>query len=110
MVDKFRMDYSGMRDVLGKLDSANVTFSAALNTLSSTLESFDGCWGDDKAGKKFEEGYKGNADEVQGTMRDVSGQLNDSVGNIDSAIGEFQGLDEENAKLYDEQLGDSLEE
>ncbi|MEV7043868.1 hypothetical protein [Amycolatopsis sp. NPDC051061] len=110
MADRFRLDPAAVQDMVTKLGTASSGFSEAVAELERTLDRYDGCWGDDKAGKKFAEGYVENARQVRDGLRDVPGSVDKLTEGITFTVGEFQGLDEDNAKQYDHQIAESMDD
>ncbi|WP_410604745.1 hypothetical protein [Amycolatopsis sp. lyj-90] len=110
MADKFKLDPSGVQDMLNKLKSDNEDFVAAVKKLGATLDRYEGCWGDDKAGKKFAEGYVGNANSTREAQKNAGESVEDTVDGVGSAVEEFKDLDESNAKLFDVDLADWMRE
>ncbi|WIX98210.1 hypothetical protein QRX60_29545 [Amycolatopsis mongoliensis] len=110
MTGEFRLDPAGMREMLNKLGAKGGDLSAALTQLNIALDRYDGCWGEDKAGKKFAEGYVDNGNGTRDALKEVPTSVSDATEGIKSAIAQFQGLDEDNAKLFDQQLADSMQQ
>lgn len=110
MADKFRLDQAGVEAMLRRLGSAGDDFKESVTNLGEAMDRYEGCWGEDKAGKKFAGSYVENATEVKSNFDDVPGNLEDAGEGIRHASGEFKGLDEENAKRFDQQLADSMQQ
>ncbi|WP_410586385.1 WXG100 family type VII secretion target [Amycolatopsis sp. lyj-23] len=110
MADKFRLDPAGTRDEMAKLDGSIKDFSDALGPLSATLQRYDGCWGGDKAGKKFAEGYVENAKHLGESLSGVAHGTHDLADGIRATVDEFQGLDEDNSKVFDHQLAEAIKQ
>ena len=51
-----------------------------------------------------------NADGVRDALKDLPAGVSDATQGIGAAIAEFQGLDEENAELFDRQLAESMQQ
>ncbi|KFU75674.1 Uncharacterized conserved protein YukE [Amycolatopsis lurida] len=110
MTDEFRLDPDGMRDVIKRLGASGDDFAAALTNLTAAMDRYDGCWGEDKAGEKFAESYVENADGTRDTLKDLPSSMRDAAKGIHDAMVQFQGLDEDNAKLFDQQLAESMQQ
>jgi uncharacterized protein YukE len=108
MADQFRLDPTAVREMVQKLGTASSDFSEAVAKLEHTLDRYDGCWGDDKAGKKFAQGYVENARQVRQGLHDLPKNVHELGEGITSTVTEFQGLDQDNAKQYDHQLAESV--
>ncbi|MEU3766175.1 hypothetical protein AB0E55_14045 [Amycolatopsis keratiniphila] len=108
MADKFRLDPAGMQEMLVRLRSGNADFLAALTELNHTLDRYEGCWGEDKAGKQFADGYVKNARDVRKGLGDISKGVGDLSDGVNTTVGEFRDLDEENAKTFDHGLAESM--
>ncbi|RSN07962.1 hypothetical protein DMC63_34450 [Streptomyces sp. WAC 05977] len=110
MADKFRLDPAGMQEMLAKLRSENSDFSAALTQLNHTLDRYEGCWGEDKAGKQFADGYVKNATDVRKGLGDISKGVGELSDGVNTTVGEFRDLDEANAKTFDHRLAESMQQ
>ncbi|WP_370942211.1 WXG100 family type VII secretion target [Amycolatopsis sp. cg5] len=110
MADEFRLDPAGVQDTVSKLGGATEDLRDALAKLTSTLDRYEGCWGEDKAGKQFAQGYVSNANSVCDGSKDVATNADNFSSQIKDAVVQFQDLDEENAERFDKQLADSLED
>ncbi|KZB88403.1 WXG100 family type VII secretion target [Amycolatopsis regifaucium] len=110
MADEFRLDPSGMQDMLSRLRSDNAEFSDAVTRLNQTLDRYHGCWGEDKAGKKFAEGYVDNANDVRTGLGDLSKGVGELADGVATTVGDFRDLDEANAKTFDHQLAEALQQ
>lgn len=110
MTGQFRLDPAGMQEMLKNLGASGDDLTAALTALKTAVDRYDGCWGEDKSGKKFAEGYTDSATGTLDTLKEVPGSVSDAVEGINSAITQFEALDQDNAKLFDHQLADSMQE
>ncbi|QKV74009.1 hypothetical protein [Amycolatopsis sp. Hca4] len=108
MADQFRLDPAAAREVVAKLGAAGADFADAVAKLEHVLDRYDGCWGEDKAGKKFAEGYVENAQKIRQGLHDLPGNVRELGDGITSTVTGFQDLDEANAKQYDHQLADAV--
>ncbi|MFE5567895.1 WXG100 family type VII secretion target [Amycolatopsis japonica] len=108
MADKFRLDPVAMREMVARMRFENNEFTDAVRKLNDTMTRYDGCWGQDKTGKKFAEGYVKNANDVQKGLVDVYKGVDDLSDGVIETVDEFRGLDELNANEFDHQLGEDL--
>jgi uncharacterized protein YukE len=108
MADQFRLDPGAVHDMVTKLGTANSDFAQAVTNLESILNRYDGCWGADKAGKKFAEGYVENARQVREGLHSLPGNVRTLAEGISATVGEFHDLDQANAKQFDHQLAESM--
>ncbi|EME54940.1 WXG100 family type VII secretion target [Amycolatopsis decaplanina] len=110
MAEEFRLDTTGMREMVARLRSGNADFAAAVSALNQTLNRYDGCWGDDKAGRKFAEGYVKNANDVREGLGELSNGVVDLSDGVTTTVTDFGDLDEANAKTFDHRLAEALQQ
>ena len=108
MAEAFRLDADGVRRAMDGLGLVNGELGDALGELNGVLDRCEGCWGGDEAGKQFEKGYKADADGARVAVGDVHEGVGRTVEGVDKAVSEFVGLDEDNARLFDRRLGESV--
>ncbi|MEV7043712.1 hypothetical protein [Amycolatopsis sp. NPDC051061] len=110
MTEKFRLDQGAMQTMLIKLGVAGDDLAGALTSLNGAMERYEGCWGEDKTGKKFAEGYVESASGTRDTLGQVPTSMHDAAEGIKAAISQFTTLDEDNAALFDQQLAESMQQ
>ncbi|GAB3733687.1 hypothetical protein GCM10027598_58530 [Amycolatopsis oliviviridis] len=108
MAEQFRIDPDGVRQATAGLASVTSDLMAALGALNGTLDQYEGCWGDDEIGKKFAGGYKGDSEGARQTLGQLTEGLGETVTGVNKTVDEFVGLDEDNAKAFDQQLGEEM--
>ncbi len=101
MAKDFYLDESAFGSVVGGLDGTGHGLKGDQVRLSTTLDQYTGCWGDDEIGKAFENNYWANAEKIRLGTGDAADGI---IGTAESA-GEtaeiLASVDEETARRLD---------
>jgi uncharacterized protein YukE len=96
--DKTRIDLELARHENRRLRQIGTRFGEAVGNLRGDTERYEGCWGGDKFGKAFGEGYKPNADQTLTSADTVNKGVGDVADAVDKTVTDFDTTDKNNSK------------
>lgn len=87
---------------LARLENARLRqlgthFMASVEKMRSTAQHYDGCWGGDKFGKAFADGYVPNSTETLKNISTFGKNVDGTADQIEQALTEFEKTDQGNA-------------
>jgi uncharacterized protein YukE len=97
MANQTWINEDGTRRQARALDELHAEFADKLQQLTSTLQQHDGCWGRDKLGTEFGNGYLPGARQCLTDLHTISANLSTLAADLHKIPDAFENTDKANA-------------